>query len=335
MSLERILAEEAELEKQMFGTNQEPEGASSTTSELEDPDDSFIENDEDRGTVDFPDATQVIQQEVQTPQDIQEEEPKQRVSWKQRFKNYKASTDKTISTLRKENAALANQLKASEDKNDQLSLKLANIQKDSTDIFSGVITEEDADTIGEDAVEIVKKASRKAVESSIEPLKEEIKRLNAEKELERQKQLEARRASEYSRFLQELKVIVPDYATIDKDSKFAEYMEGFDELTGEKRIEAFRRAEDYLDADRVADFFIEFKRATPRSKRERLEENITPTATSAAANMNSKKTAEFFTARQVEDFFNDVARGVYRNRQKEANEIEDRITKAYMEGRIR
>lgn len=334
MSLERILAEEAELEKEMFGTNQESEDTSGATPELPDPDDSFIEEDEDRGPVDFPDATEVIQQEQQEVET--EEEKKQRVSWKQRFKNYKASTDKTISTLRKENASLVQRIMKSEEQVDQLSLKVSTLMNSSTDIFSGVITDEDADAIGEDAVDIVKRASQKAVESSVAPLKEELNRLKAEKALEQRKQAEALKQQAYNGFLNELKTYVPDFQKIDKDVRFLEFMEGHDETTGEKRLDMFKSAEEYLDAERVADFFIEFKRTLPRSKRERLEENITPDGTSSSSNVNTTKgKEEFFTARQVEDFFNDVSKGVYRNRQKEANEIEARITKAYVEGRIR
>jgi len=328
MSLEKLLQEEAELEKEMFGPS---ESSEESTSNLNlDPDDSFVEEDETTGPIDFPDATTVIQQEEQ------EKEPeKQRVSWKQRFKSYKASTDKTISTLRKENVNLFTRLRESEEKIDDLSVKLSNLMNSNTDIFQGIITEEDTDSIGEEAVDIVKRASQKAVEASVTPLKEEINRLKADKVAEQRRLAEARRASAYNSFLMDLSKFVPDYQSIDKDPKFAQFMEGYDEYTGEKKVDVFRRAEEFLDAERVADFFIEFKRALPRSKKERLEENITPTGSASASNTNTVKAEETFTARQVEDFFNDIARGVYKNRQKEANEIEARITKAYVEGRIR
>jgi hypothetical protein len=330
MSLERILAEEAELEKQMFGTNQESEDTSSAAP-LEDPDDSYVEDD-NQGKVDFPEATEVILQETQET----ETEAKQRVSWKTRFKNFKASTDKTISTLRKENSRLATESLGLRKQVDELSTRVASLQSSNTDIFSGIITDEDSEAIGEEAVDIVKRTSQKAVEASVAPLKEKLRQLEAEKEAERLRKIELREKQEYNYFLKDLEKIVPDYEVIDHNPKFLEFMDEIDPSTGDKRMDTFKSAESYRDADRVADFFLEFKRTLPRSKRERLEENITPTGTSGAGDVISNvKPEEGFTATEVEKFFNDVTRGVYRNRKKEANDIENRITKAYMEGRIR
>ena len=322
MTLERIKQEEAELEKEMFGLGEDQTEEVSTPTE---------ENDE---YLEETDATTVIHQETQDITSDEPQEKQQRVSWKNRFINYKTTTDKTIFGLRKEVARLSAEAAEAYKRVDEISAKLAALQSSSTDPFAEVITADDVLNVGEEAIDIVKKVAKKASEATAVPLQDEIKRLRAEKVAEERRRAEEQHKTAYNTFLTVLSDLVPDYAAINVDSKFAEYMEGYDEHTGAKRIDAFRQAEQYLDANRVADFFLDYKESRPRSKRETLEDHMTPDNSAGSNAPPSKAKVETFTARQVEDFFNDIARGVYRNRQKEANEIEARITKAYVEGRI-
>lgn len=305
MTLERIKAEEEALEKEVFG-DQTPEEEVSTEQQEEAPQES-----------------EVIEQELSP-----EEE-----SYKKRYSSFKASADKTIYNLRREIASFRTVNSELQSQIDSLSLKLAQLTSTSNDPLKGIITDDDVINIGEEAIDVIKRVTKQASEASTAPLQDEIKKLKMEKIQEQKRIAEERHKVAYNRFLINLEELVPDYATINLDSKFKEFMEGYDELTGESRLASFRQAEEYLDAQRVADFFLNFKESKPHSKREKLEENMTPTA-SNATEVTKSKTVETFTARQVEDFFNDIARGVYRNRQKEANELETRISKAYIEGRI-
>jgi len=305
MTLERIKAEEEALEKEMFGDQTTEEEVSTEQQE------------------EAPQESEVIEQELSP-----EEE-----SYKKRYSSFKASADKTIYNLRREiasfrvaNSELQNQI-------DNLSLKLAQLTSTSNDPLKDIITDDDVINIGEEAIDVIKRVTKQASEASTAPLQDEIKKLKMEKIQEQKRLAEERHKVAYNRFLINLEEIVPDYAAINLDSKFKEFMEGHDDLTGESRLASFRQAEEYLDAQRVADFFLTFKESQPRSKKEKLEENMTPTG-SSSAEVGKGKVVETFTARQVEDFFNDIARGVYRNRQKEANELETRISKAYIEGRI-
>jgi hypothetical protein len=305
MTLERIKAEEEALEKEMFGDQTTEEEVSTEQQE------------------EAPQESEVIEQELSP-----EEE-----SYKKRYSSFKASADKTIYNLRREiasfrvaNSELQNQI-------DNLSLKLAQLTSTSNDPLKDIITDDDVINIGEEAIDVIKRVTKQASEASTAPLQDEIKKLKMEKIQEQKRLAEERHKVAYNRFLINLEEIVPDYAAINLDSKFKEFMEGHDDLTGQSRLASFRQAEEYLDAQRVADFFLTFKESQPRSKKEKLEENMTPTG-SSSAEVGKGKVVETFTARQVEDFFNDIARGVYRNRQKEANELETRISKAYIEGRI-
>lgn len=305
MTLERIKAEEEALEKEMFGDQTTEEEVSTEQQE------------------EAPQESEVIEQELSP-----EEE-----SYKKRYSSFKASADKTIYNLRREIASFRTANSELQNQIDNLSLKLAQLTSTSNDPLKDIITDDDVINIGEEAIDVIKRVTKQASEASTAPLQDEIKKLKMEKIQEQKRLAEERHKVAYNRFLINLEEIVPDYAAINLDSKFKEFMEGHDDLTGESRLASFRQAEEYLDAQRVADFFLTFKESQPRSKKEKLEENMTPTA-SNATEVTKSKTVETFTARQVEDFFNDIARGVYRNRQKEANELETRISKAYIEGRI-
>lgn len=324
MSLAKILEEEKALENEMFGKIVDDPAEAATTEPLDTEPTEEVET--------RTEATEV------TPQEVQEEstgEAKTRQSWKQRFTNYKASTDKTISTLRKENTQLYTQLSQRDKHIDDLSLKLSTMTSNAKDPLAEVITEKDIDEIGPEAVDVLKRLNKKSTEVAMTPIKEELERLKAKEIADRNRRAEEQRRSAYGSFIADLGRAVPDYAAINLDTKFAEFMDEVDPYTGEKRVEAFRRAEDYLDVDRVADFFIEYKESGRKSKQSILEDKITPvSSTSSNRAPIENKAKETFTVKEVEKFFDDVTKGVYRNRRKDSEEIEARITRAYINGNI-
>lgn len=317
MSLQRILEEEKELEKQMFNTTDQP------TDEVPV---------EPEGNADTFDLDQPSTEPVDSTSG---QEPRKKQSWKERFSGYKASTDKTISNLRKENSTLFQKLNEYEKRIDDLSRKIADMNARSKDPFAEVITAEDIETIGPEAVDVVKKATQRATEAAIDPLKKKLEELEAKDAAAKMQKIEEARQKAYTDFLSNLGTLVPDYKQIDVDPKFAIFLNSLDPYTGELRMDAFKRAESYHDAERVADFFKDFKESLPKSKRELLEERITPEGSNSAGTPPStKQKQDSFTAAEVEKFYNDLTKGVYRGRQKEADELEARITRAYLEGKI-
>lgn len=321
MSLERALAEEAELEKVMFSQESDP---SEETTPIDPNVDTFDLDEEVEESSTEP--------EVSDPQESKEEK-KTKQSWKQRFINFKASSDKTTYNLRKENSQHIQTILDQRKEIDRLAAIIADLRAKEKDIWSDVITQEDISLMGTEAVDVVKKTTKRATESVVEPLMEEVRALKAAAAEKARKESESARQREYNSFIADLGALVPDFGTLNLDPKFEQYMMGTDESTGERRLEVFRRAEDYLDANRVADFFLEYKASIPKSKREVLEEKVTVTGTSTGS-VPSKRIPETFTIAEVKKFYDDEARGLYRHKQKEANELEARITKAYIEGRI-
>lgn len=320
MSLERALKEEKELESIVFQSDE-----SQTQQNTEDVSSESTEN-VDNFSLNQP-------PEKETLGSTGDEDSK-KSSWKERFSSYKAATDKTISNLRKDNSLLGTKLSEYERKIDELSYKVVELSAKGRDPFSEVITKEDIDTIGPEAIDIVKKATKKIAEFEVSSVKKELEELKAKEASRVWQDGENKRKGEYNGFLSELQGKVPDYQTIDHNPKFAEFLNTIDPYSGELRMDLFRRSESYLDANRVADFFLEFKEAQPRSKKELLEEKITPEGSKSTPNPIASNNKETISSSEVEKFYNDITRGLYKNKKKEADEIEARITKAYMEGRI-
>lgn len=317
--LERILEEEAALEKEVFGTDSTPEQESATDQKPE-----VLETE----------ATTVIPQ----PEPTETSEDQDKVnSWKERFSKYKASTDKTIFALRQENSARLEEIKNLHSTISTLKGQLRDLENKRSDIFAGVITDEDSELIGPEAVDVMKRATSKATEAALDPLKKKIEQLEAREAAELQRKAEARTVETYNAFLRDLAAEVPNYAEVDKDPRFAVFMNDIDPRTGVKRMNTFRLAEEYRDAERVAEYFKEFLEIpSPVSKKKSLEDHVTPVASSssnAPTRLNDPK-KETFTEQEVKNFFDDIARGVYKKRVKEADEIEARITRAYMNGNI-
>lgn len=77
-------------------------------------------------------------------------------------------------------------------------------------------------------------------------------------------ELDQQRVHEQERlFFAELSGMVPDYAKLNNDPKFIEWLEGTtDDIDDETYLEKLRKSKDSLDAGKVARFFNKYKQAT-------------------------------------------------------------------------
>lgn len=321
MSLKRALAEEAELEKEFLATGNDPVDETTKPTDEKVPDFNL----EDLGATEPEKDPQVITISVA---DLERD-----YYPKKRYTNYKTSTDKTIFTLRKENSELREALAAKDKQIYELTKQNRDLASRGKDPLGEVITPEDIELIGPEAVDIVKRATQKATENAMNPLIEEIAAIKAKARADAKKEADARILAEYNKFAADLGKLVPDYETIDHDPGFAKWMAEEDESTGEPRVEGFKRAETYRDADRISEYFIDYKASIPRSKKEMLEDKITPEANGAGATPQSKKN-KIWTMAEINKFYADEAKGVYRNKRKEADEIEARISRAVLRGDV-
>lgn len=305
-----------EMERTM-GDNPAPEKEEAA---ITDPSQTFdLSADEDESSEEI---THTSEKEDDEEYDDEEEhsasKPK-RVSWKKRYSTYKASSDATIYSLRQEIVRAAATT-------DELRKKVNSLQKlmsdKQPDSFTSAFSEEDMNIFGEDAVNSMKRAT----ESMVAPLKQELAEAREKLRMREATDVQNHAVQAKTTFLNKLANAVPDYAEIDVDPKFAEWVNDIDMNSGFSRLQLFKNAEANGDVGRVASFMNEFKAL--HKKRNPLDSKITPTSSQQARETNVAP--EQITPEYVNKFYDDYAKGKYRGKEKLAQEIETKIDKALM-----
>jgi hypothetical protein len=313
IQLERILADEALEEAQMFGNPEVPTEPPATIVPLEEA-------------------------PSELPAPIEEEgEKKKRENWKKRHINYKSATDITIRDLRLEVADLRGDLAGlMETIQTERSLK----REVPSDPFDGVFTQEDKDTFGADGLDVVKRATSSVLEKQVKPLQDRLDVAEKFRAEELKRKASATKASEYDSFLGNLSILVPNYAELNTDAEFLKWMGTPDPYSGLERGSLFRRAEAARDVARVAEFFVEYTSAleTPEAPPDEMDKHITPVGSSSAAPVapqSNEPDGEVLLSSEIDTFYDDVMKGRYKGRQSEVLAIEARIDTAAMKGNIR
>ena len=200
------------------------------------------------------------------------------------------------------------------------------------DIFDSVVTDADKDTIGTEAVDVIKRLTSKASEAQVNPLKLEIERLNKEKESTRKNKEEQESKDSSDKFLTSLEGLVSNWREIDINPEFLIYMDNVDEYSGYPRSTLFKRAYTANDVGRVAGFMKDFVKS--QKPEVTLEEMVGPTGSSTVASPAHKQEGEVIPISFVEEFENAVIKGHYKQKSNEANKIQTKIDLAFKEGRI-
>ena len=142
------------------------------------------------------------------------------------------------------------------------------------------------------------------------------------------------------RFRQDMAVMFPEWDTIDKDPGFINWLKNDIHPTfGESRYGRFAAAVNRWDAPRVAVFFQEYvdlhpkqdKQASPPQKP--TPKNIQPQRR-AESHVQATDGKKLWTQKQIKEFYKDKSMGLYRGKEKEANDIEKDILAAPSEGRV-
>ena len=165
------------------------------------------------------------------------------------------------------------------------------------------------------------------------PIKEQLEK---ERKLRiTQEEASLQQVEEHSRqaFIGRFASIIPDYVAIDNDPKFLRYMQDIDQASGYSRTTLFQRAVQNGDVIRAAGFYSDYQGLT---KKDPLASKISPrgdNATKTTSTSTQKK--EIISTAYINQFYDDVIRGRYRGKHSLQLEIEAKIDKAVLEGRIK
>lgn len=268
------------------------------------------------------DGIKAIEEVEEVPQ------KKTRTNWKSKFQEnqkrmagLKASSDSFKFQTRQEMDSLRDEIAA---------LKAVPTVK--PDVFADVFSDEDTDVIGVEAVDIIKRASQKASEAQVNPLKDEIKKLKNDRAESIKREAVATQVSEYGKFEDALTKQVKGWKELNADPEFLNYLGEVNEASGYTRGTLLRRAEQYRDVDRVAGFMKDYLATVGVNSK--LEDQVGPTGTSTASVVKDKPKGEIIKQSFIDNFENAVIRGQFKHKILEAEAIQLKIETAFQEGRI-
>jgi len=193
------------------------------------------------------------------------------------------------------------------------------------DVFDGVFTDEDRDVIGDEAVNIIKKASQKVSENGLDPLRKELLELKKEKAEEQVRQQQRDSERTYDTFLNSLDKLVPEWQSINADPEFISYLSDVDEHSGYTRQELLHRAEQNGDVSRVAGFMQSFYDTSNPGKK-KLAEKVGPTNSTGASVVGEG--VEAMPGSYIDKFYEDSIRGAFKGNEMVQQQIQSEIDKA-------
>lgn len=261
----------------------------------------------------------------------------EKVSYKNRWKKLKQYHDSEIYKCRKLIGELYDQVDQRDQEIQRLNSLVEDLSKSQPKSISDFATKEEIDAIGEEELTTMQRLTQKAVEEATSDLRKKLKDAEERERKARKQAAEDSKSQADKIFRQRLETLVPDYATIDTDKRFAQWLQMADPISGHKRFDLFKQAQNSGDVGRVAGFFNEFKKLLATHKKT-LDNKVTPVGNSATTpkpTMNTGQHQEIVPMASYENFMNDVTRGKFKGREKEAREWEAYFDKALAEGRLR
>lgn len=217
---------------------------------------------------------------------------------------------------------------------------------------SKLVTEEEIADWGPEMTDYFRRLATEQYAGDLEELRAENRKLQNQN-LQLQKSVgtvEADRSADgRSRLLAALAEQVPDWQEINVSPDFLNWLDSSDAFSGRSRHELLLEAYEGNDTPRVAAFFKSFKRdkavvseapkapAAPAQPTVRLDTLVAPgkaPSTTTQPSSDAGNDQKVWGQSEIQQFYRDVQRGVYRGKDAEKTRIEAAIVKAGREGRV-
>lgn len=266
------------------------------------------------------------------------EEPKDSKYWEHRFKTSEGMFKAESTRLKAELVKRTEQIGSLEKRLSELEgqLKTAERQAPKTIDLKKYLSQEEIDTYGADALTAsVRAASAAAEEASDRRMQEELDRQL--KPLKQKVEFSEQEAStlKQSHFWEELNRQVPDWATINGDEKFHEWLSVVDNISGYRRQDLLAAAEMAFDPKRVVALFSAYKQSSPAPRSVNTETQVKVVPEPVAQPIVAGPTdVEYVKRSDISIFYRDKALGRYKHRKSEADAFEKKIEAAKRVGRI-
>lgn len=275
---------------------------------------------------------------VEEPKNVEPE--KDAKYWEHRFKTSQGMYEADKARLRQENSSLKAEVSGLESRFKELEEKFKAVERQTpTKIdLKKYLTEEQIDTYGPDVLQaVLRTATQAAEEASERRIREEIDRHvgPVKQKLDHaEKESQNRREADFWDALEEK---MPDWAIINDNPKFHEWLAQKDPFSGMTRQDLLSRSQMAFDPDRVVAMFAAFKQSSPapRNPTAETQHRVVPDPVGQTAIVTSNTPdTKTYTRAFVARFYNDCALGRYKSRPQEREALDRDIRKAMAEGRI-
>jgi hypothetical protein len=185
------------------------------------------------------------------------------------------------------------------------------------------INQTDLDEYGSEFIDLVGRRAREIAEAETAPLRQELSNVR-----------NTLAATTRRNVLSEIRRRVPRFDEINNDPAFVRALADIEPLSGVSYQALLTQAFQSGDADRVVRFFTDWENGQNRTTAERqLPIQRMPDGFAYRSNVPAQ--GRIIAKRDVSKFYDDVARGRYKDRDAERNQIENEIITAGRENRIR
>lgn len=268
-----------------------------------------------------------------------EPEPAPPEDWEKKYRTLKGMFDKDVPRLNAQVRKLTSDLAAA--------AKAAELREPATprEAAPKLVTEKDAETFGDDLMDVVKRQAMEVVTAQTADMKAHIERLEAENAalkgqvtgVEERQITDTRQA-----YLSNLTAAAPDWQDINADQGFLDWCMQPDPLSGIVRQEFLNEAFEIGDVARTVTL-LDAWRATqpaapaaprPNGRASELERQVAPGTSRSTAPAAQPNTGQQISANDVEVFYREVAQGKWTGRDTERVQREAEIDQAAAEGRL-
>ena len=273
------------------------------------------------------------------PNEQRRSDTKEEDTYEKRYKTLQGMYNADTTRLRAENQQVNQRIAQLEQLLASLSEPAARPQQAATKL----VTEKDIEEYG-DSIDVMRRVTEESLsarDTRIAELEQMIRQMQTSVIPRVEQVVHKQAVSSEQQFWSELTAAVPNWKDINADQNFLNWLMEVDPLTGMSRQTYLEDAQRNLDTRRVASFFSTWQgnvgHSVAQSPRDaaasELDRQVAP-GRSRGGGAPSKDQAKAYSPKDIQKFFDDVRKGVYRGKEAERDRIERDIFSAQRESRI-
>ena len=255
--------------------------------------------------------------------------------FKQKYNTLRGKYDAEVPRLHQQLKDLASELNALKKAQEEKPVEPIKVKEKVS-----YVTDEDRAEFGEELIDVQRRVAKEVAQEYEDRFEAQAEII---KQLQDQLKQNDSKVGEMS-FSQKLGQLVPDFAQIDNDPRWVEWLNEVDPIIRDQRRVLAQAAFDTGDADAVAHYVKLFKQSLgePEAKvqekavrQTELEKQVSPSRSATTASTPTDRKSRVYSQREIDAGWNKIRTLNTKGQFAEAEKLEAELTAAYLEGRVR